>query len=73
MRDYVDEQIAEQRTAIKEVRDKAIRDCQRVTNIEQHYLSYKSLWKEWWKVAGVLVVAVSAGAGLAIAGAQWIK
>jgi len=70
---YVDQRFAELHNLLREIENNVTSVDSRLTNVVEHYLSYKDLWREWWKVVAVLIAAISAGAGIAIAGAQWIR
>ena len=37
---------------------------------ETTYVTYKDLWKDWWKIAGVLVTFVGVGAAVVLAASR---
>ncbi len=68
-RTYVDEQIEKVRTLAQD-------NTSAISGINgqlEHHVTYRQLWSDWWKLVGIGLALVSAGAGLAIAGAQWLR
>ena len=67
-RTYVDEQIEKVRTLTQQNAS----DISGINGQLKHHVTYRQLWSDWWKLVGIGLALVSAGAGLAIAGAQWL-